>query len=99
MQAIKAYYDEGKFVPFQPMKLQKGSLAIVTMIDSPVKENQLADSANYSPDESKIEWLNQLHKALDASMDEDLSDFPIRSNEMRPPVTFNSLGRNHDLRA
>jgi len=33
MQAVKAYYDEGKFVPFQPIKIPKGSHAIVTILD------------------------------------------------------------------
>ncbi|MDR2571436.1 MAG: hypothetical protein LBD23_14255 [Oscillospiraceae bacterium] len=37
--------------------------------------------------ESRSQWLNRLHIALDASMDEDIS-LISRGSEMRPLVTF-----------
>ena len=38
MQAYRAYYDEGKFVIFEPVKIPKGSQAIVTILDFPFDE-------------------------------------------------------------
>ena len=38
MQAYRAYYDEGKFVTFDPVKIPKGSQAIVTVLDFPLDE-------------------------------------------------------------
>jgi len=40
MQAYRAYYDDGKFIPFEPVKIEKGSQAIVTILDFPVKDVQ-----------------------------------------------------------
>ncbi|MCL2378390.1 MAG: antitoxin family protein [Defluviitaleaceae bacterium] len=34
MQAIKAYYEEGKFIPVRPINIPKGSQAIVTILDA-----------------------------------------------------------------
>jgi len=31
MQAVKAYYDDGKFIPLQPIRLPKGSSAVITI--------------------------------------------------------------------
>ena len=79
MQAIKAYYEDGKFIPFQPVKIPKGSHAIITILDFPIIE--------VKPDESRIEWLNRLEAAIALSMDEELPDWPFqRSKEMRPPL-------------
>lgn len=38
MQAYRAYYEEGKFVPFEPVKVVKGSQAIVTVLDFPIED-------------------------------------------------------------
>jgi len=38
MQAVKVYYEDGKFIPFQPIKMPKGSHAIVTILDFPIDE-------------------------------------------------------------
>jgi len=79
MQAIKAYYEDGKFVPFQPVKIPKGSHAIVTILDFPI--------IKVKPDGPRIEWLERLEAAIDLSMDEELPDWPFqRSKEMRPPL-------------
>ena len=79
MQAIKAYYEDGKFIPFQPVKIPKGSYAIITILDFPIIE--------VKPDESRIEWLDRLEAAIDLSMDEELPDWPFqRAKEMHPPL-------------
>ena len=86
MQAVKAYYEEGKFVPFQPVKIPKGSHAIVTILDFYTSDNSSTNDPDIQPNESRIEWLNRLEAAIDSSMDEDLPDWPFaRSKEMRPP--------------
>lgn len=38
MQAVKAYYDEGKFIPFKSIEIPKGSHAIVTILDFPITD-------------------------------------------------------------
>ena len=76
MQAIKAYYDEGKFVPFKPIKIPKGSHAIVTILDFPIDEGQHTIEEGTVCDDSRVEWLNRLNDAIRLSMDEDLPDFP-----------------------
>ena len=38
MQAYRAYYDDGKFVTFEPVTMPKGSQAIVTILDFPLDE-------------------------------------------------------------
>jgi len=42
MQAVKAYrayYDEGLFVPYEPVVMPKGSQAIVTILDFPIEND------------------------------------------------------------
>ena len=41
MLAVRAYYDEGKFVPLQPLRIPKGSHAIVTILDSIEEESPI----------------------------------------------------------
>ena len=43
MQACKAYYSEGRFVPFEPLEIPEGSHAIVTILDFSISEVQKAD--------------------------------------------------------
>ena len=43
MQAVKAYCDEGKFVPFQPIKVPNGSHAIVTILDFSINDTPVSD--------------------------------------------------------
>jgi len=37
MQAYRAYFDEGKFVPVEPVRIEEGSQAIVTVLDFPIE--------------------------------------------------------------
>jgi len=87
MQAVKAYYDEGKFVPLQPIQIPKGSQAIVTILDLPIIDNELSESENVISDEAYSDWRKRLKEAIALSMDEDLPDLPPRE-PMRPPVNF-----------
>jgi len=66
MQAIKAYYEDGKIITIQAVKIPKSSLAIITILDFPINE--------VKSKESRREWLNRLEAAIDLSMDEDLHD-------------------------
>jgi len=87
MQAVKAYYDEGKFVPLQPIRIPKGSRAIVTILDFPENENIMAGSPEVKAHESRMEWLNRLEAAIDLSTDEELPDIYFqRSKAMNPPL-------------
>ena len=89
---VEAYCDEGKFIPLQPIKIPNGRRAIVTIIDFPISEVQPASDTEAIPNESRAEWLERLHEALDLSMDEELPDWPFeRSKEMRPPINFAEL--------
>ena len=38
MQAVKAYYNGDTFTPFKPIKIPKGSHAIVTILDFPIND-------------------------------------------------------------
>ena len=38
MQAVKAYYNGNTFTPFKPVKIPKGSHAIVTILDVPIND-------------------------------------------------------------
>ena len=39
MQAVKAYYNGDTFTPFKPVKIPKGSHAIVTILDFPINDD------------------------------------------------------------
>jgi len=89
MQAIKAYYNGDTFTPFMPVKISKGSHAIVTILDFSISETQFQKSTKDAPNESRIEWLNRLEAAIDLSIEEELPDWPFqRSKEMRPPLNL-----------
>ena len=37
MQACRAYYSEGRFIPFEPLNIPEGSKAIITVLDFPME--------------------------------------------------------------
>ena len=88
MQAVKAYYNGDTFTPFNPVKIPKGSHAIITILDFPINEEQhVKDEEQAVHVESRIEWLNRLEAAIDLAVDEELPDCAFqRSKEMRPPL-------------
>ena len=88
MQAVKAYYDEGIFVPFEPVVIPKGSHAIVTILDFAINQAQFTDELAQD-DGGFSAWHKQMQEALALSMDEDLPDIYFqRSKDMRPPLNF-----------
>ena len=89
MQTIKAYYDEGKFIPFHPVSIPNGSHVIITLLDMPASEVSSTDNSVAATNESREQWLMRLHEALDLSMDEELPDVYFqRSKDMRPPINL-----------
>ena len=87
MQAIKAYYSEGAFIPFEPVAIPKGSHAIVTILDFVVNQTQLSDDPLY--DEDFQAWHKRMKKALSLSMDDELPEIYFkRSKDMKPPLNF-----------
>jgi len=38
VQAYRAYFDDGKFIPFESVKIVKGSQVIVTVLDFPIED-------------------------------------------------------------
>ena len=71
MQAYKAYYDEGKFIPVEPVKIPKGSQAIVTVLDLPIKKVQESEETSEEKIQSRLECLNELKIMITESMQED----------------------------
>jgi len=73
MQAIKAYYNGDTFTPFEPVKIPKGSHAIVTILDFPIND---ASAFNEFDDMSirQIEAMRQFITESD-SCDEAIPEF------------------------
>jgi len=88
MQAVKAYYNGDTFTPFKPVKIAKGSHAIITILDFPISDELYAEHDEQgTPIESRIEWLTRLETAIDLAVDEELPDWAFqRSKEMRPTL-------------
>ena len=91
MQAVKAYCEEGLFIPFQPVKIPNGRHAIITILDFPLNEDKSTSDTdsdtNNTPSESRMAWLDRLEAAIDLAVDEELPDWAFqRSQEMRPPL-------------
>ncbi|MCL2839630.1 MAG: antitoxin family protein [Defluviitaleaceae bacterium] len=90
MQAIKAYYSEGTFVPFEPVVIPKGSHAIVTILDFAINQAQITDDFSQD-DEDFSAWHKRMKEALALSMDEALPEiYFTRSKDMRPPLNFDN---------
>ena len=50
MQAIKsyrAYYDDGLFIPYEPVAIPKGCQVVVTVLDFIVEREQKPDEQNF----------------------------------------------------
>ena len=88
MQAVKAYYSEGAFIPFEPVAIPKGSHAIITILDFAINQDQHVDKPVQDADFTA--WQMRMKKALALSMDEELPEaYFQRLKEMRPPIDFN----------
>jgi len=87
MQVVKAYYDEGKFIPFKPVSIPKGSEVIVTIPDVILEEIQLKETTSLTTEEEmqmRKEWLDNLKQARELAKDDPLIDFIVRQ-PMREP--------------
>jgi len=90
MQAIKAYYDEGAFVPFEPIAIPKGSHAIVTILDFAISQSQDIDELSQDDDDFSV-WHKRMKEVLALSMDEELPEIYFqRSKDMRVPLNFDA---------
>jgi len=90
MQIVKAYYDKGAFVPFEPITVPKGSHAIVTILD--VEIHHLQDIETHTQDDDDFTtWHMRIKEALELSADEELPEiFFQRSTDMRSPLDFDA---------
>ena len=61
MQAVKAYYNEGRFVPLGLGRLPEGTQAIITVLDEP---------APNIPE--RLKAFSALCDAIDAASDEEM---------------------------
>ena len=87
MQAVKAYYNEGAFIPFEPVVVPRGSHAIITILDFAINQEQRVDELTQYDDFSA--WQKRMKEALELSMDEELpEDYFTRSKDMRAPINF-----------
>ena len=78
MQAIKAYYDEGKFIPYEPVKIPRGSHVIVTILDFPILGLPAVNKDDTASDTALSSWFSHLHEAWVASMDEERHIFHVQ---------------------
>jgi len=87
MQAIKAYYKEGMFIPFEPVMIPQGSHAIITILDFVINHEQHANEPMQEND--FYTWQKRMKDTLALSMDEELPEvYFTRSKEMRTPINF-----------
>ena len=71
MQAVKAYYDNGKFVPMQPVVVPKGSYAIITILDFPIDPSAM--DANV-PNQETLQAFYELDNDIDTTTHETIDD-------------------------
>ena len=53
MQAVKAYrayYDDGLFIPYEPVTIPKGCQVVVTVLDFLVEDTQVSNGQNFQTD-------------------------------------------------
>jgi len=60
VQAVKAYYNGDTFAPFKPVKIPKGSHAIVTILDFPIND----DSVSNELDDVSIRQIEAMHQFI-----------------------------------
>ena len=88
MQAIKAYYNEGTFIPFEPVMIPQGSHAIITILDFVINQEQHINEPVQENDDF-CTWQKSMKDALALSMDEELPEvYFTRSKDMRAPINF-----------
>ena len=72
MQAVKAYYSEGQFVPIGLGKIPEGTQAIITLLDEIPKDI-----------DRRLKDFDAIMQAIDAAIDEEMPPLePIRFREV-----------------
>ena len=72
MQAVKAYYDGSRFIPYEQITIPKGSQVIVTILDEPTHAIK-----------GQLQALDALCSAIDAAIDEEMPPIePVRLREV-----------------
>ena len=67
---FQGFFENGQFVSSEPVKkLPEHKKAIVTILDEKMDEDEEM--------ERKLKALDEIEKLLDASMDEEVPDFPL----------------------
>jgi len=60
MQAVKAYYNGGTFTPFKPVKIPKGSHAIITILDFPINDALIPNIL----DDVSVQQIEAMHQFI-----------------------------------
>ena len=75
MQACRAYYENGKFVPLESIEIPEGSQAIVTILDFSMNDInfRLAESIHAKAWQEFLEELSKIEEPLGDDFDEVMS--------------------------
>jgi len=49
-KTYRAYYDDGLFIPYEPVTIPKGCQVVVTVLDFPIEGAQESNEQNYRTD-------------------------------------------------
>ena len=82
-QAYEGYFESGTFYSSgQPLRIPERRKVYITVLDEPIQDNS-------PPHETIPAWLEELHRLLDESGDEELrlENFP-RMDFGRDPIFF-----------
>ena len=63
MQAVKAYYNGDTFIPFKPVKIPKGSHAIITILDFPISDASIPSEL----DDVSIQQIKAMRQFINES--------------------------------
>jgi hypothetical protein len=81
MLAVNGFFVDGRFTPIEVTPLPRRFPAILVFNEADAEGKPKHDKAQVAA------WLDRLHKAVDASMNEELPDLPPQQ-PMRPPLDF-----------
>jgi hypothetical protein len=82
MQAVNGFLEDGRFTPLNGIKLPRRLPVMLVFNEDDAEKMQ----AKQDKEQTAV-WLERLHKAVDASMGEELPDLPPRK-PMRPPLEY-----------
>jgi hypothetical protein len=93
MRAISGYFESGRFMPYEVVKIRRRADAILIIQDMEQMDgrtrmeemNRLAGEIRDEEKELRAAWIRRLEAAVSLSLDEKLPDIP-RSQLMREPL-------------